>query len=231
MTILQPSRKLFIETTIMSKKKIYLVISFLLITGLTAGVLFILNTRANKKQITASQSDQEQAPTQSADRNNLPGWDENFSKASLDDLSVGQKIMIMGTENSDKTVSAQRILIGADEIDFGDMARNTRLPDRPVQDQAPNQLPLDNKTKRSNFEQFQDLSPEQRDQLRQEMQPGGSIRGERPFGADQGRVNLRGEIINKDGSSLTLKLEDSGSKLVFFSGETVVSKFNQKKEE
>jgi len=60
---------------------------------------------------------------------------------------------------------------------------------------------------------FQNLSPEQRQQLFQ----GGTGRG-------TGTNFLSGEVITKDEQSLTLKMPDGGSKIVFFSDSTEISK-------
>jgi hypothetical protein len=58
---------------------------------------------------------------------------------------------------------------------------------------------------------FQNLSPEQRQQFAQRVGRTG--------------VNfLSGEVISKDEKSLTLKLPDGSTKIVFFSGSTQISK-------
>lgn len=66
---------------------------------------------------------------------------------------------------------------------------------------------------KSSPQNFQDLSPEQRQQLSQGRTRGGT-----------GANFLNGEVIDKNEKSLTLKMQDGGSKIVFFSDSTKISK-------
>jgi hypothetical protein len=68
---------------------------------------------------------------------------------------------------------------------------------------------------------FQNLSEEQRQQLSQ-----GNIGGsfQRGIGGGAGTNFLSGEVIAKDEQSLTLKMSDGGSKIIFFSDSTSISK-------
>ncbi len=65
---------------------------------------------------------------------------------------------------------------------------------------------------------FQDLSPEQRAQFPQDSTgrnlQEGIIRG----------AGLSGEVIDKDEQSITLKMPDGSSKIIFFSDSTQISK-------
>ena len=66
---------------------------------------------------------------------------------------------------------------------------------------------------------FQNLSEEQRQQL--QANAGGAFQGgNRTAGQDF----LAGEVISKDAQSLTLKIQDGGSRIVFLSSSTTVSK-------
>jgi len=80
-----------------------------------------------------------------------------------------------------------------------------------------------NKSPLSDFsrQNFQDLSPEQRQQLFQGNVGGNLQKG---VGKEAGSGFLKGEVINKDEQSLTLKIVDGSSMIIFFSGSTEISK-------
>lgn len=69
---------------------------------------------------------------------------------------------------------------------------------------------------------FQNFSPEER---QQRMQQAGAAGGFRVMGGNnRGDGFVSGEIISKDDSSITVKLPDGGSKIVFFSTTTSITK-------
>lgn len=70
---------------------------------------------------------------------------------------------------------------------------------------------------------FQNLSLEQRQQFMQERARTGNFTGRN--GGEAGTGFLNGEVIAKDEESITIKMRDNGSKIVFFSGSTEVRKF------
>ncbi len=75
----------------------------------------------------------------------------------------------------------------------------------------------------SNRQNFSNLTPEQRQQRFGQM---GAGAGRTDAGARQGGANfVSGEIIAKDDKSITVKLRDGGSKIVFYSGSTNIEKF------
>ncbi len=69
-----------------------------------------------------------------------------------------------------------------------------------------------------NFQNFSNLSPEERQQM---GAAGIGLRG----GNSGGSGFASGEIINKDEESITVKLRDGGSKIIFYSDTTEVDKF------
>lgn len=73
------------------------------------------------------------------------------------------------------------------------------------------------------FQNLRNLSPEERQQRLQEL--GANTGGSRNrTGGQQGGGFASGEIIAKDDKSVTIKLRDGGSKIVFYSDTTEIGK-------
>lgn len=78
---------------------------------------------------------------------------------------------------------------------------------------------------KNGFEELRDLSPEERQQRLQELGSNtGVFRSER-MGARPGSGFAAGEIISKNNESITIKLQDGGSRIVFYSDSAEIGKF------
>lgn len=100
------------------------------------------------------------------------------------------------------------ILAGAGGFYAGMKYQESKTPQRPTA---------------GNFQNLQNLSPEERQQRLQEL--GANTGGSRNrTGGQQEGGFASGEIIAKDDKSVTIKLRDGGSKIVFYSDTTEIGK-------
>ena len=203
------------------------------------------NAQGQQNQTATEQS----ANARNADRGQFGGPNGNFTAASSSDLVIGQKIMVMGTSNSDGSVSASQIIIGNANTDFststffrsfsgGENATSTdgNPPARQFRQGQTGQTGQNGA--QPDFSRFQNMTDAERQQLRDQMaangggfrQGGGSANGgTRQFtrAGGAGASRLAGEIIDLDATSFTLKLDEGGSKLVFYSPSTMVNKISE----
>ena len=201
-------------------KKQFLIIFTLLILMLTVAGCTTENNVQNENQ--AQNQQKEDTITQ-------PARNQNLEEVSLDDLETGLHVSVNGTENSDGSLSAAQIIIGNSEADFNKMAGLMQPIDannNQSKDSENQPVGVENGTK-PNFEQMQNMSEEERVKLREEMkaQRGASDGTSPRANMRGGTARLNGEIIDIDDSTITLKIKEGGSKLIFYSNETKVLKF------
>lgn len=136
--------------------------------------------------------------------NNVTSTERGFkiegTKTTSADLTVGKKIMVMGTTNADGTISATQILLGdfASRPGFSSSTAR-RVPNQGQQRSAGN----------TNW-QGQRGGGGARPANRPQMQGNG------------GTGRLVGEILKTDDASLIFKVQDGGSKIVFYSDKTEI---------
>lgn len=78
------------------------------------------------------------------------------------------------------------------------------------------------------FQGLENISPDERQQIfRQFGAEGMRVAGRRLGGAQAGLGFVVGEVISNDGKSLTVKLRDGGSRIIFFSDSTSIGTLTQ----
>ncbi|MDZ7611210.1 MAG: hypothetical protein U5L10_00405 [Candidatus Moranbacteria bacterium] len=142
---------------------------------------------------------------QPAEDNQLSKWEENSKQAGLSDLEIGRQVLVMGTKNSDGSIGANQIIIGNNESDFKNISGSL------MKDGGENEGQLKNKS---------EMSEEEKAKFREEKRAEKEASGESVKSGDTARAS--GEIVDKDESTIILKVEGDGSKLIFYSDETKV---------
>ncbi|PIR93474.1 hypothetical protein COT99_00625 [Candidatus Falkowbacteria bacterium CG10_big_fil_rev_8_21_14_0_10_43_10] len=209
------------------KTKKYFLAAFLLL------LLFLVAGCANNSQgVSSRQKDSGEDETQSqGDGDRQDRFNENFIEASLADLAIGQRVMVMGTANSDNSISANRVIIGDSSIDWQNFSQPMAPPiqeddgsGRPATSQPTSNF----SGQRPDMENFQNMSEEERAKLREEMATRrGTAGAARPNRGGAGMARINGEIISRDEATITLKLAEGGSKLIFLSESTAVMKIKE----
>lgn len=206
----------------------YIKKQFLIIFILSILVLTVTGCTIEK----GVQNENQAQNQQKEDNITHPARNQNLEEANLEDLKIGIYVSVAGTENSDGSVSAGRIIIGNSGTDFKRIA-GLRQPLNDNNNQAESgggQLVDRNKP---NFEQMQNMSEKERMKFREEMkvqrEAGGGRSGRANMGG--GIARLSGEIIDKNDTTITLKIKEGGSKLIFYSSETKIFKFKDDNKE
>ena len=124
-------------------------------------------------------------------------------KGTVNDLKVGVKVTVMGTAGTDGIVSATRITIG----------------DTGPGNFQPGKFPTSTMASSTKFNKGQ--YPQGQRPQRKDGQSNGQWAGRGP-GGGQSMARVSGEILKKDDASLTIKNDDGGSKLVYYSEKTEI---------
>ncbi len=157
---------------------------------------------------------------------------ELFSTTTSESLLVGEEVVVRGTTNQDGSITAKAIYLGlagedlesmflsgpgANQSAEGSEGTDSTKPDFP--EGMPEGVP-----EGMDFEEMSNLSPEERMERMQELRESGDL-PERTIDRSADSAFIQGEIIDKDETSITVKLSDnSGSKLVFYSASTQIMK-------
>lgn len=169
---------------------------------------------------------------------------ENFTDAKLSDLKVGSKILVMASANSDGSATAEGILVGASQEALRGIMRTGmgRASSTPFNGNA--QKTQNAQGQRPDSSRFQNMSQEERQKFMEErmkergvdmpsgqagMQRGGTngARTGMKTAGGQSRTNINGEILSINSSTITIKLADGGSKIIFISSDITVKKIKE----
>lgn len=199
--------------------------------GAIAGVFWYLRSRQAQGELF-----QARVSPPVADSRTPQGRLDGLSTTTPEALIIGEQVVVRGTQNQDGSITASMIYVGSPEEGFGGIPGfapgSTTTRERPSATERPSFL------EGIDPEEFRTLSPEERMQRMQELrgnsnipmrERGAAIEGEQaPYGTggagrrQSGDGFARGEIIARDEMSITVKLVDGGSKLVFHSHTTQI---------
>lgn len=215
-------------------KKIFIIMVVILAVGGGAFFFYKKKSATSDNSNTSVQSQQDmQAQRAKMAEEQKAFFAENFIMMSKDDLVAGDKVTIMGTENSDGSVIATNVLVG-DETQLAEIMSKMRnnMPQRNAVDSSDTnnrqftaQMPSGGRT------DFQNMTEEERTKMREKWGAnGGNVGGQQRAGGQVaggkrgGQARISGEIFSKDDAGITLKLSNGGSKLIFFSNDTQILK-------
>ena len=132
----------------------------------------------------------------------------NRQPGTVLDLAVGKRIMAFGTANPDTTINAQQIILGA----FPNFGFN-----RPHPTSTTSTIDF---SQRSSSPQGGNWNGGQGGQGQGSTTVSGRSGGNRQRAAASGRAS--GEIMKLDSSSIVLKTENGGSRIIFYSDKTQI---------
>jgi len=230
------------------------ILSFILAAPFVLAGCGAQTTAQNTQNNNNGQQTQNQGQARAQNNGQPPRFmNDNFTAASSSALAVGQKVMVIGTSNSDGSLAASQIIIGNSDTDFASssfmMFRGrtaTGTPDNGNSGGTASGQPgrrngmgqVGQGGARTGNPQFQNMSDAERQQFIENMRAngggnftggtgsGGAQTGGRQFRAGSS-APVAGEIIDLGESTITVKLDSGGSRLVFYSEKTAVSIIKQ----
>lgn len=222
------------EKTSVKKSKNKIIPVIIAVVLIAAGAYAGLALTKKGEQV-LGQEDRGQVASENSDTNRVRqgaagGFQFQGVTTTAEDLIVGGQVVVVGTANSDGSITAEIIRLGdfSDEDSgfrnfSGDHSTAENIETRGSQ-------PGDHEPGSFDPSEFQNLTSEERRARFQES--GGFSRGGHNLGGDfAGRAEstevIRGEIIDKDDISITVKLTEGGSKFAFYSDDTRIMKVTQ----
>ncbi|OGH87641.1 MAG: hypothetical protein A3J93_03930 [Candidatus Magasanikbacteria bacterium RIFOXYC2_FULL_42_28] len=162
-----------------------------LLTIFSVGAILVFTSGCGNTK----QPDNNTAPTDFTARRNVSTtpFGADFPIGTTTDLAIGKKVMVVGSAGSDGIVSAAQIVVG--EFNFGMGFDGARFA---------TDTPTGQQRQRPNFNGQGGGG-----------QGGGNFAGR--AGDSRGMTRVVGEIIKMDNTSLVVKTNDGGSKIVFYS--------------
>lgn len=140
------------------------------------------------------------------------------------DLIVSKKVVVMGTTNSDGTITAQQIMIGdVSAMPFGTSTRKQLNFNSSTSGDDSGQITPPPSSDGQQWQPPADGQMPEQAQFRQRTGDGENMEGNKIRPARvAGQTSTVGEILKKDDTSLVIKLNDGGSKIVFYSATTKI---------
>lgn len=144
--------------------------------------------------------------------------------ATVLDLQIGEKVLVMGTDSSGGMLVADSIMIGIDSLEMTmpeNMPQNDEFSvgEGQTMPQAPQGFGAEGQN------QFSDDEMAQMRAMRESGEKPTNMGGTGNMRRQSGKP-VSGEILSIDENTFTLKLSDGGSKLIAFSDKTLILKKN-----
>lgn len=162
--------------------------------------------------------------------NRPAGFDDRFEEVGISALIIGQQISVVGTEDVSGIMSASQIVIGdltdefakqAGAIEINNDDFNSTMVDE-------NEVPKFMGVGDGQRPNFDEMSEEERTAMMEKTQSQRESSVGRGLNSVSSSVTrLSGEILEIDPTTLTLKIETAGSKLIFYSAQTKILKLKE----